>query len=255
MAKKRLGIIQSRGIGDIIIALPIARYYYERDWDVYWPILEEFLPNVVDHVPWVKWIPVARDSGKFFYDIPLERLKNFRCDEILPLYQSLSGHPEFVSRPEFQIYKFDQYKYSVAGVPFLEKWRLKDCVTRDPEAEQKVYERVTQPDRPYAVVHLDGSDFRADFDRSMIPPDWDLVEIDTATTPSVFNWLRVLEKAESIVCVDSVIANMVDQMGVGEDRYWIPRSHIHLTPVLGGDWTVLDPSPEVARKIKIFVSS
>jgi len=160
-----------------------------------------------------------------------------------------------VSRPEFQIYKFDQYKYSVAGVPFLEKWRLKDCVTRDPEAEQKVYERVTQPDRPYAVVHLDGSDFRADFDRSMIPPDWDLVEIDTATTPSVFNWLRVLEKAESIVCVDSVIANMVDQMGVGEDRYWIPRSHIHLTPVLGGDWTVLDPSPEVARKIKIFVSS
>jgi hypothetical protein len=132
---------------------------------------------------------------------------------------------------------------------------MADCVTRNLEAEQQVFAQVTHPGRPYAVVHLEGSDFRADFDYSLIPQDWDVVEINADTTPSVFNWLTVLERAESIICVDSVIANMCDQMHVGEDRYWIPRSHIHLTPVLGGDWTIIDPSPEVARKIKVFTSS
>jgi hypothetical protein len=199
---------------------------------------------------------VARDSaGAFFYDVPMQRLKNFRCDEILCLYQSLTGHPELVARPEFQITKFDQLKYHAASVPFLEKWRLEECITRDLAEEERVYEQVAGPDRPYAVIHLDGSDFRAEFDRSMIPPGWNVVEIKPEITKSIFNWLTTLERAESIICVDSVIANMIDQMHVGEDRYFIPRSHIHLTPVLGGDWTVMDPSTAVAQKIKIFKSS
>jgi hypothetical protein len=123
MAKKRLGIIQTRGLGDIIIALPIARHYHDQDWEVFWPIQEDFIDNFKDHVPWVKWIPIVRDSGAFFYDVPMERLKNFRCDEILCLYQSLTGHPELVGRPEFQITKFDQLKYHAASVPFLKKWQ------------------------------------------------------------------------------------------------------------------------------------
>jgi len=34
-----------------------------------------------------------------------------------------------------------------------------------------------------------------------------------------------------------VFSNIVDQMGIGDDRYFIPRSHIGLTPVHGLDWT------------------
>ena len=254
MAKKRLGIIQTRGLGDIIIALPIARHYHDQGWEIYWPIQDDFVASVKNHVPWVKWIPIARDPGAFFYDTPLERLQNFKCDEVLPLYQSLSTHPEFAARPEFQIMKFDQYKYSVAGVPFLKKWQLADCVTRDRVAEQELYDRLVTPGRSYAVVHLDGSDHRAEFDTQMIPPEWDTIEIKDGLTPSIFNWLKILESAESIICVDSVVANLVDQMGIGDDRYFIVRSHIHLTPVLGHAWTVLEPAPAVANKIRIFGS-
>ena len=32
---------------------------------------------------------------------------------------------------------------------------------------------------------------------------------------------------------------MVDQMGIGEDHYFIQRSHIGLTPVLNLPWTWL----------------
>lgn len=254
-ASTKLGIIQSRGLGDCIIALPIARWYHDRGHEIHWPICEQFLPSVKDSVPWVNWIPVTQDpQGAFFYDTPLALLQAQGCDEIICLYQSLTGHPEFAARPEFQIMKFDQYKYSVAGVPFLEKWRLDSCITRDLQKEQDLKQRVTRPGQPYVVLHLEGSDHRADFDRSIIPADWDQIEITADQTDSIFDWITTLEGAESIVCVDSVIANLVDQLGIGEDRYWIPRSHIHLTPVLGQAWTVLEPSDSVTARIRIFAS-
>ena len=248
---KRLGIIQSRGLGDILIALPIARHYHDLGWEIYWPIADVFIPNVAKHVPWIRWIPLTVDPGAYYYEEPLKRLRNFKCDEILPLYNALTGHPEFSSRPEFQMMKFDQYKYSVASVPFIKKWSLSDCVTRDSVAEQALVDLVGTP-KPYAVVHLEGSDFQAEFNYDTIPEDWQVIEIKQHMTPSVFNWIPILEQAESIICVDSVISNMVDQMAIGSDRYFIPRSHIQLTPVLGQDWTIMEPSDEVKKRTTIF---
>jgi len=237
MAKKRLGIIQSRGLGDIVIALPIARHYYDQGWEILWPIVQEFIPNFERHVPWIKWIPVQADHGPFFYDIPMERLKNFKCDEFLPLYQHLTNH-KFSEEKYFQFTKFDQYKYIRAGVPFLDKWRLADCITRDMPAEEALYNRlVTNPN--YAVVHLEGSDHTAQFDTSMIPSDWQTIYIQEGLTPSIFNWCTIIDKAQSIIMVDSCMSNLTDQLGLGDDHYFIQRSHIGLTPVLNLPWTWL----------------
>lgn len=240
MNKRRLGIIQSRGLGDLIIALPIAHYYYQEGWEIYWPICEEFMPSMKPTAPWVHWIPIPFDRpGRYFYDIPMERLRNFGCDEILPLYQALTGHPEFSNEVYFQHTKFDQYKYIRAGVPFHYKWRLNECITRNSEREQELYKRVvTNPN--YALLHLQGWDHKANFDRSIIPQDWQQIEI-TALTDNLFDWLTIIEQAQSIIMVDSSMANLVDQLGLGDDRYFIPRSHIGLTPVQGQHWHWLKP--------------
>lgn len=238
MTKKKLGIIQSRGLGDLIIALPIARWYADRNWDVYWPICEEFYSSMRDSAPWVRWIPIPTDPiGHFFYDVPMERLRNFKCDEIVCLYQALTNHPELSSEPYFQATKFDQYKYIKMAVPFTEKWNLARCITRNPEREQALREQVVQNPN-YCVLHLQGSDFAVDVDRSIIPADWQQIEI-TTQTDCIFDWLGVLEGAQSLIMVDSVFANLVDQLGIGEDRYFIQRSHIGLTPVHQGPWTWL----------------
>jgi hypothetical protein len=180
----------------------------------------------------------------------MTRLRNLRCDEIICLYNSLTGHPEFRARPEFQIMKFDQYKYAVAGVPFREKWHLSQCITRNPEREQALWDRVVTNDH-YVVLHLNGSDHRAEFDPSAIPPEWQTIEIESQSS-CIFDWLQILEGAQSIVCVDSVFANLVDQLGINNDLYLIPRSHIQLTPVLGQAWQVLEPEPAVAQRVRIF---
>jgi len=233
--KPRLGIIQSRGLGDIVIAIPIAGHYHRQGWEVYWPIDEQFLPHVEHHAPWVHWIPIPVDpQGRYFYDVPLQRLKNFRCDEIIPLYQHLTGH-SFSEEKYFQHTGFDQYKYIRADVDFLAKWRLDEYITRDPAEEARVVDSlVTQAD--YCVVHLEGSDHTAQFDPTIIPPTWQTIYIRPGLTRSIFNYRRLLEGAQSIVCVDSCIANMVDQLKIPGDLYFIARSHIGLTPVLNSPW-------------------
>lgn len=235
---KKLGIIQSRGLGDLVIALPIAGHYHKEGWEIYWPILEEFMPSMTKAAPWVKWIPLPYDApGRYFWDIPMERLKNFRVDETLCLYQHLTGHP-FKDEKYFQATKFDQYKYLKAEVPFKEKWNLAPYITRDPVKEQELYDLVVQ-NSEYVVVHLEGSDHKASFDASIIPEGWQTIEIKPIAGYTVFDWLKVLEGAQSLVMVDSVYANLVDQLDIGDDRYFIQRSHVGLTPVQGGHWTWL----------------
>jgi hypothetical protein len=233
---KKLGIIQSRGLGDLVIALPIAGHYHKEGWDIYWPILEEFMPSMTKAAPWVKWIPLPYDPpGRYFWDIPMERLKNFKVDETLCLYQHLTNHP-FKDEKYFLATKFDQYKYIKAEVPFKEKWNLAPYITRDPVKEQALYDLVVQ-NPEYVVVHLEGSDHKASFDASIIPEGWQTVEIKPIPGYTVFDWLKVLEGAQSLVMVDSVYANLVDQLDIGDDRYFIQRSHVGLTPVQGGHWT------------------
>lgn len=256
-AKKKLGIIQSRGLGDLVIALPIAKWYADQDYEIYWPICEEFVSSMTSVAPWVHWIPVPVDvKGLFFYDVPMERLRNLGVEEAICLYQSLTGHPEFIKRPEFQITGFDQIKYHIAGVPFIKKWTLADCITRNTDREQALYDSVVGSSTdPYVVIHREGSNHTATIDPGWVPEGWRTIEV-TPKTDSVFDWLKVLEGAESIITVDSVMSNIVDQMMITDtvDCYFIPRSHIHLTPVLGGNWTVLDPDAETLKKISVFRS-
>ena len=234
--KEPLGIVQSRGLGDLVIALPIARWFADQGRPIYWPIDEQFLTDMQAGAPWVNWVPVPYDPpGRYFYDVPMERLRNLKIQDILCLYQHLTNH-RFSEERYFQYTSFDQYKYIRAGVPFLEKWNLARCITRNPEREQALKtQMVKNPD--YVAVHLEGSSARADFDRSIIPPDWQIIEISKTPGYTLWDWLGILEGAQSIICVDSVYANLVDQLNIGTDRYFIPRSHIGLTPVQGQDWT------------------
>lgn len=247
----KLGIIQSRGLGDIIIALPIAKHYADQGYEIYWPVCQQFWASVKDTAPWVKWIPIPEDSrGDFFYTEPMKRLKAFKCDETMCLYQSLNVAPELSEVPWFQIQKFDEFKYTKAGVSFLKKWTLKDCITRNPEREQKLYDRMVKQEQ-YAVIHSEGSTYKFRPDTSNLPSEWQQIEL-TSATDNVFDWLKILEGAQALIMLDSVFSNLVDMLDLQVDKYWIPRSHIHLTPVLGSEWTILEPPKDSIASQKIF---
>ena len=252
------GIIQSRGLGDIIIALPIARHYFDQGDEIVWPVCEEFYSSVKDHVRWVNWVSIPADpEGKFFLETPLSVFRDWGVDpdESLYLYQFLNTVPELTDPEMFNILKFDQYKYQTAGVPFKKKWDLGRCVARSNEGELALQDRLKRDgllDGRYAVVHLTGSSARVD--QSIVnwfDPAVTIINVDLYKTSSIFDWIGVLERAEAIVCLDSAVANMVDQLGInGPELYWIRRSAWDLTPVLGEAWKFVPtnlPIPEPTR--------
>jgi hypothetical protein len=232
---KKIGLIQSRGLGDLVISLPIAHHYHCAGYQVYWPICEEFASSMQPAAPWINWIPITTDShGAFYYDVPVQKLHAAGVTDIICLYQALTGHPEFSQEPYFAHTKFDQYKYIQAGVPFKNKWKLDECIVRNKEREQALYDQLVTNNN-YVVIHRHGSDYTATVDFNIIPNNWQIIEVNEQTD-SVFDWLMILERAQSLIMVDSVFANLVDQLDIGDDRYFIPRSHIGLTPVQGIYW-------------------
>jgi len=245
MAKFKRGIIQSRGLGDIIIALPIARYYWDQGEDIVWPICREFYSSVKDHAAWVTWVPIDTDpAGRFFLDRPLEVFKELGVDpdSALYLYHYLNVVPELTDPEMFNILKFDQYKYQTAAVPFRLKWHLDQAILRNLTRETDLRKKLglKHGDR-YCVAHLTGSSARVDASIiTWLDPAVKVINIDDHLTDSIFDWCGVIETAEAVVCLDSALANMVDQMNLeGPELYWIRRSAWDLTPVLGNAWTIV----------------
>jgi hypothetical protein len=235
---RTIGIIQSRGLGDLFIALPIALHYKESGYDrVLWPICEEFISTMTACAPWVEWIGIKTDSsGHFFYRTAEANLVHRGCEEIICLYQYLSNMPELSDPDLFPILKFDQYKYATAGVPFKSKQRLSECIHRDPAAEASVYEQVVQQSK-YIVVHLEGSDVTLNLDFSEAEAaGYQVVHIREGVTDNLVNWLKVIEGAEELYLLDSSVSNLVDGLDIHRNKWFIRRSKMDLTPVLLSDW-------------------
>lgn len=234
----RIGIIQSRGLGDLFIALPIALHYREQGKTVYWPICEQFIKTMQSCAPWVTWLPLTVDPrGDFFYASAESALRSAGVSEHVCLYQYLSNMPELSDPDLFPILKFDQYKYAVAGVPFKAKQRLSECIQRDPAAEARVYKQTVRNHQRYIVVHLEGSDRRLDLDFSEATrAGYQVVEIREGITERALDWLAVIEGASSLYLIDSVYANIVDGLDIHRDKWFIRRSKMDLTPVLLSDW-------------------
>jgi len=252
MAQK-LGIIQSRGLGDIVIALPIAHYYHEQGWEIHWPICEEFRTHFDQTAPWVHWHSVRTDASSFFLEQPRDTLKRVGVSETLTLYQALTGQ-DFHKTCHFQHMSFDRYKYQQAQVPFLMKWQLSRAITRRRDREDLLAERIRQElkGRPYTLIHMMGSDHRASFDSQILPEECAHIEINDLTD-CFWDWMTAIEQAHSVITVDSVFSNAIDQLSLLDDdsRYFVPRSHIQLTPVLGNYWTWLE-NTQLPPQARVF---
>lgn len=230
--RQRLGIIQSRGLGDIIIALPIAKWFQDRGTDIYWPIDEKLHPSFKNSVNYVNFIPFAfKPTLSGFYADPIELLHAQKCDKIINLYSYLSFLPINNSRLSRSL-SFDQYKYAISDVPFKEKWNL--IIERDPKNEIKLFrEKVTN--KNYIVIHDKGSDAKASIEIPKKYKEYQKIIIDESTD-SIFNWLYIIENAKCLFMIDSCFSNLVDQLELKTEKYFIFRSTSAFTPVLKSNW-------------------
>ena len=185
---KTILIIQPGRFGDIIICLPIAKYYYDKGYKVEWLCPQEY-HELFRNIPYCT--PVTQIT-KTYYDV-------------IDMSFGFNGPPERwwqVTKPRWD--SFVEAKYYLARVPLEEKWKL--VWDRNEEREKALVKELNLPDE-YIVYHPQGSKGTFNLD---LPKKYHSVEFKGHGDYNIFDWYRVLLNAKEIHCIDSVLINFVD---------------------------------------------
>lgn len=207
---------------------------------MYWPVDGRWQQFLQEAAPYVTFLPVRHDAdpASYLVTLPEAALQASEVERIHMLYSTLNNvggiKVENEKYPEYM--QFDQYKYAVAHVPFSEKWNLE--LARNRAREEKLFDSLGVT-REFICVHRRSGSFAPDFG---IPPEWesthDVVEIDERSA-SPFDWILTMERAAKLVFIDSVFANLAEQLNLPMEKYLILRSPGPGTPVFKNGWTFL----------------
>jgi hypothetical protein len=158
------------------------------------------------------------------------------CERIIALYCALRHRQDFINAKFAESFRFDEYKYAMAGVPFREKWNLQ--IVRNDGRERQLFQDVIASNN-FVVCHLQGSAVRAELDVKTTAGDRDIVEI-TNRTENIFDCLSVIERASLRIMIDSCFSNLAEQLRIPGPKIFIRRSRMSFTPVMLGDWMFAD---------------
>ncbi len=204
--QKPLGLIQPGRIGDILIVLPIAKYYHNLGYKVIWPIVSEYV-SLFDYMNYVEIVDIGPGLSNS-YQRSQEELKKRDIFEVIDLGIGFGKNEEEWEKSGLS---FDEWKYKEAGVPFEERFNL--VINRNFHKEldlQKKLDLMYKDD--FSITHSVGSKGRVDFVAE------NAIEIENIPGFTVFDWIGIIEKARHVYCVDSCIAHLVNQLGLAKGR-------------------------------------
>ena len=231
---KRLGIIQPGKIGDIIICMPIAYYYFNKGYKVFWPIDKNIISNFVGYCDYIEFIPIDNHC-----DVARQVcIKQCSCNHIIDLSFTLPGswdnfNTQYYKENEL-VTKFDKIKFDIADVPFDEKWNLQ--INRNIAKEQSLYKQLNPNNEEYVILQWRGSDYYKKIEIQDIK-HIKQIKIQSITN-SIFDWTLLLEKAKAFVLIDSSVANLVEQLKLPQPKIFLARQHAR--PTHKQHWKVIE---------------
>ena len=241
MAKK-IGLIQTRGIGDIIMALPIADYFIEQGCEIVWPIDHRFMPIFQPIKPSIQFFPVTEKEGgpNYLVNDPVTITREQGCDRTIILYSYVNNQQVYDPRLS-AVLKLDEYKYAVAGVPLSRKWTL--SYERQMDREQALFDSLDIRE-DYVCVHDIGSNMTSAFEiPEHLTNGLRMVRVEELTD-SPLDWRLTLERAKRLIMVDSCLSNLVEQINLETEKYMITRAPIQLPPVYKNGWQFIFPNQQ-----------
>lgn len=228
---RRLGIVQPGRIGDVIICLPIAKWYADRGYYVIWPVASYIAEQMINYIDYVHFIPI---SG---LDCAISRnILYANCNTVIDLAFSFPNSTPFndsIYAAQKSLKTFDEIKYDIANVPFSEKWNL--TFKRNKVAEEALYDGLVSG-VPYTLIHLEGSTQSVE----CIPSGHQHVVHVKPLSKSLFDWCGIIERADCIVAVDSCLANLVEQSGLNQCSKKLIKRVPDVRPMYQNNWTVVD---------------
>lgn len=273
---KKCVIIQPGKLGDIIICAPIAQYYADKGYEVYWPVFDNFY-EVVKRFEYVNPVKFGITLGNDYYSnkrssfyrggktldqaIALEPnvkksidifhniyrlVEDLGAKEIDPCF-SFIGHKDkergtIIEKFKQQGRNWIDLKYHLVDVPLEERWNFN--FSRDQEAENKLEELIdkfltAKNHKEYSVVHS----YKSNILPKINPKN--PIEFIKIMDFQIFDWLPILEKSSEIYCVDSSLANFIEVVpSLRENKKFYlgseePHYHSYMRNILKNNWTNL----------------
>lgn len=230
----KIGIIQPGRLGDVIICLPIAKYYSDKGYEVVWPMFHSITAMVREVVDYITIIPVTEDVYKTIDEARAALLtsKTRINIDIAATFPGSYSTTEYVRCGDgLGNETFDAFKYRLARVPLEEKWKL--CLNRNFKKEEELY-RGEVGFKEYVVTSLSCS--KGLVNVVLDVGDRNIIEMNT--NHNIFHWITTLERAKGIVCVESAVSNLVEQLQLPNKKVLIKKPDGRL-PVLKGDWEII----------------
>lgn len=201
--ENKLLIRQPGKVGDIINGLPIANHYAQKGYIVEWEC-----PHMYHHL-----------FGYTPYVTPLEQAHPADYVKIIDISFGLNlkspSNILWTQRRKNGLDSFVTLKYELASVPLSELRNLK--YNRNIEKETELF-NLLHPETRYALAHY-GSDYGGE-----IVPDTELpiIRFEPIEGYSIFDWRKVIEKADEIHCIDSSLLNFVDGLTLEGKLFYYP---------------------------------
>lgn len=203
--REKICIVQTGRLGDTIIALPIAKYYYDKGYLVDW-VIHENHKNIFNYIDYINELIVVPKEIDIVYSV-IEAYKLLNNREYYNIIDLSIGFPGSLvsnyTNTNF-LESFVHVKYYLANVSIEEKWNLQ--FNRNIEKENKLYDKLI--DRDYVLIHNTISDDNNH--QFTVDSDYQKVYFEKVDDYEIFDWYRVILNAKEIYCIDSSLCNFID---------------------------------------------
>jgi len=202
---KKCLLIQSGAFGDLFICAPIAKYYHDLGYEVFWPTRKKFA-GVVSHFPYVKHILLNEEELHSDWlrsdTIKCLRLMDQTKFDLVLNLADRGPHPT----AQLPYEKLDQTKYRLSNVDFSLKNSL--VWDRNETIENEIFEKFVGDEKDYVFVHRTSSDNNF----AEIPKEISgkIVEIQEYPNDDIVGWYKVIMNAKAVFCVESSVQSFID---------------------------------------------
>lgn len=205
-------ICQHLGLGDHLICNGLIRTLYKKEEDYTIFVKEKYLESISF---------MFRDLSNFHFitgeaddNIYFLQKNQIKSDDII--YAGFT----WVDK---QKYSFEENFYLQNKVEFENKWS-KFLVKRDNERESDLFEKL-KIDEPYIFIHED-KERGFEINQNLLP-DIRVIKADNSLTNNIFDYLKIMENAHQIHCIESSFLLLADIMNINSNIIFHSYSRQH----------------------------
>lgn len=221
---KKLLMIQPGAFGDLFLCAPIAKWYFDRGYEVHWPVSKKFYDALEPFYYVTRHLlpDTTLDSDWLKSDTMLALENASEYDKVINLADR-GPHPTAQRFGE----KFDECKYRIAGVPISQKRTL--TWIRSLSREIDVFNKFINDEEPFVLASLESS--RGDHAAMPKEETRKVVHVAEYGQYNIVDWYLIVMRAEAIYAVESAVQCFVEGLG---DRVQVPKYLLKRSTITDG---------------------